>query len=61
MGRRLKVDRPIMVRAQVPTSIWSLVQSQLYSEIEGKIPFGATSQLIEGLLTEWLRNRGVIQ
>lgn len=60
MSRRLKIDRPVEVPFQIPSSIWEKVQYQLYSEIEGKVPFGARSNLITELLTEWLRDRGVI-
>lgn len=60
MTRRFKLDRPRKIEVQVPTSICQKVEEQLYSEIEGKIPFGARSNLVTELLTEWLRDRGVI-
>lgn len=59
MTRRFKIDRPIEIPFQIPSSIWEKVNQQLYSEIEGKIPFGARSNLVTELLTEWLRERGV--
>lgn len=61
MGRRAKVDHHDRVIARVPGSVIQLVRSQLYSEVEGKVPFGAMSKLVENLLTDWLRSRGVIQ
>lgn len=60
MTRRLKIDRPREIPFQIPTSIWSKVEEQLFSEIEGKVPFGARSNLVTELLTEWLRERGVM-
>lgn len=57
MGRPKKVDRPRKVEVQVPDSIYSAVQAELYSEIEGKIPFGALSNLATELFVNWLRHR----
>lgn len=59
MGRRAKTDRPIEVAIQIPASVWEKVRSQLYSEIEQRIPFGAQSALMEDLLVQWLKSRGV--
>lgn len=59
MGRRLKVDRPQQVVIYLPTSVREAVKAQLFSEIEGKVPFGAMNELAVGLFTNWLRERGV--
>jgi hypothetical protein len=60
MTRRKKIDRPKEVAIQVPESILTKVKAELYSEVEGKVPFGAFSGLVEELFTHWLRSRGVI-
>lgn len=59
MGKRKKIDRPRGIPFQIPDSIFSKVQAELYSEVEGKVPFGARSELVSLLLTEWLRARGI--
>lgn len=59
MPRPKKVDRPRAVELQLPDSLWMKVRAELYSEIEGKIPFGAVSALGVQLFTEWLKSRGV--
>lgn len=60
MSRRKKIDRPRALEIQLPDSIYTKVKAELYSEIEGKVPFGAVSALGEQLFTDWLRTRGVI-
>jgi hypothetical protein len=60
MGRRRKIDRPRPLEIQLPESIRSKVDAELYSELEGRIPFGAYSRLSEQLFTEWLEKRGVV-
>lgn len=59
MGRRKKVDRPIPIIFNIPTSVWDKVNAELYSEVEGRVPYSARSALIVELLSEWLRDRGV--
>ena len=61
MTRRKKIDRPRRVEIQLPDSIYCRVRSELFSEIEGKVPFGALSAVAEQLFTEWLRARGVME
>jgi hypothetical protein len=60
MSRRFKIDRTVQFNVRIPSSIYEKVQQQLWSEIEDKVPFGVQSNLITELLTEWLRERGVI-
>lgn len=59
MPRPLKIDRPKRVEVQIPESIFAKTQVELYSELEGKVPFGAVSGLVTELLREWLKSRGV--
>lgn len=59
MPRVKKIDRPVLLRAYLPESIHTKLQIELFSEIEGKVPHGAQTELITGLVTNWLRDRGV--
>lgn len=56
MPRLKKIDKSIRLEVQIPTSILSKVQLELYSDLEGKIPMGKMSDLVGKLLTQWLRN-----
>jgi hypothetical protein len=56
----MKIDRGVQFKFYLPATIHEKVRQQLYSEIEGKVPFGALSALAEELFTEWLRKQGVI-
>lgn len=60
MGRRKKIDRPRRLEVNIADSIYTKVRAELYSEVEGKVPFAAMSQLVEELFTDWLRSRGII-
>ena len=59
MTLRLKLDRPRALEVQLPDSILTKVRAELYSEVDGRVPFGAMSKLAERLFTDWLRARGV--
>jgi hypothetical protein len=59
MPRVKKLDASVRVQVNIPESIWTRVHLELYSEIEGKIPFGKQSELVEELLREWLGKRGI--
>jgi hypothetical protein len=60
MGRRLKIDRPQRLEVHIPTSLYEKVRAELYSDLEGRVPFGAWSNVIAQSLTEWLRERGIV-
>jgi len=59
MPRIKKIDRPKRVEVQLPESVKLKVDMELYSELEGKVPFGKFSELVTELLGDWLRARGV--
>jgi len=59
MPRPRKLDRPRRLEIQIPESIWAKLQAELYSEVEGRVPHGALTELGVGLFTDWLRARGV--
>lgn len=59
MPRPRKIDRPIKFHIAMPESIHGKMMRELYSEIEGRVPYGAVSMLLETLVSDWLQNRGV--
>ena len=60
MPRLKKIDKSIRLEVQIPTSVMSKVQLELYSDLEGKIPMGKMSELVSKLLTQWLKqDRGL--
>lgn len=59
MPRKPFIDRPKRVEVQVPESILSKIQLELFSEIEGRVPHGKMSELVSALMKEWLQSRGV--
>lgn len=59
MGRAKRNDPPTLVRAYLPKSIFDKVEQELYSEIEGRVPYGALTNLFRDLAVGWLRERGV--
>ncbi len=59
MTRLKKIDRPKSLELYLPESLHTKVMQELYSEVEGKIPFGAISALGTQLFSDWLRSRGV--
>lgn len=58
MPRPLKVDRPKRIEVQIPESIHRRLHDELYSELEGKVPHGAVTELFTALVTSWLKQRG---
>ena len=60
MSRSRKLDRPHRMEIQLPESIWVKLNAELYSDLEGRVPHGALSGLVTGLVTDWLKLRGVI-
>ena len=52
MPRPKKVDRPIEKSINIPESLVAQVELHLFSELEGRVPFGAWSELMKKLLKE---------
>ena len=50
MGRAKKTDRPIEKNISLPQSIVVRVELELFSALEGKVPFGAWQKYIGGLI-----------
>jgi len=59
MPRHSKLDRSVHVHLYIPSSIWSKVQLELYSDIEGRVPYGETTTVVTELLKDWLKTRGI--
>jgi hypothetical protein len=56
-GRPTKVDRPLYRKIAIPESINAQIELMLWSELEGRVPFGALSSYIEGLIRADLQKR----
>lgn len=50
MARPRKTDRPIEKNISLPQSIVIRVELELFSELEGRVPFGAWQKYIVGLI-----------
>ena len=59
MTRRKNLDRGRPLEIQLPESIQQKVRAELYSEVEGRVPFGAITELGTRLFREWLQSRGI--
>lgn len=51
-GKIAKVIRPVSKKLSVPEDVVARVDLELWSELEGRVPHGAWSELIERLLRE---------
>lgn len=60
MPRPRKTDRPKRLEVQLPESVYSKLHLELYSDLEGRVPHGSTSELFTALAAEWLKSRGVV-
>lgn len=60
MPRVAKIDRPVLVQFNLPTSIHDKMRLELYSELEDRVPYGALTNLFTELAVEWLKSRGVV-
>ena len=54
MARPKKVIRSIEKSISLPEDIVASVELELYSDLEGRVPFGKWSELVTGLLGDWL-------
>lgn len=58
MPRPANVDRPVEKNISIPESLHTRVELLLFSEIEGRVPHGAWSRLVQGLLRAHLESLG---
>ncbi len=59
MPRPRKAIRPVEKNISLPQDVVVAVELELYSDLEGRVPFGAWSKYIEGLIRADLRQRGL--
>ena len=60
MTRRKKIDKTERIEIRLPGTVFLRLKTELYSEVEGKVPFGAMSELGTLLFSDWLRARGCV-
>lgn len=56
-GQPRKTVRPVKKTIHLPEDIVALVDLELFSEAEGKVPFNAWGKLLSELLLRWLNER----
>ena len=59
MPRPKLIDRPKQFNVQLPESLYAKLRIELHSELEGRVPHGALSELVQTLIRGWLIDRGV--
>jgi len=52
--RTPRIDRPVEKTLSIPSSVIKRVNAQLTDRLSDKLPHGAWSRLVSGLLEEWL-------
>jgi hypothetical protein len=57
MARPKKLIRTVYKNIALPEDLAAKVELELYSEVEGKIPFGAQQEFFSRLLREYFDNR----
>ena len=57
MARPKKTDRPVEKNISLPQSIVVRVELELFSELEGRVPFGAWQRYIVGLIEADMQKR----
>lgn len=61
MPRVKSTIRPIKKGIHLPEDLVAKVDLRLMSELEGKVPFAAWSNLVERLLLTWLQNLEAVE
>lgn len=59
MPRPKLINPNVRLEVMIPERIETKVREQLYSELEGREPYGAMSELATVLFSQWLKTRGV--
>lgn len=61
-GKPAKVIRPVEKKISIPEDVVAQIDVLMWSELEGKVPFGAWSRLVTELLREHLaRQQGALR
>jgi hypothetical protein len=58
-GRKPRLDKSERLEIWLPTSILAKVKLELYSTVEGRVPYRAMSELASELFADWLKARGL--
>lgn len=61
MARPIKTDRPVEKNLSLPSSLVARVDLELFSALEGKVPFGAWQKYVVRLIEEDLAKLQVVQ
>lgn len=60
MSRQKFLDTRVRLEVALPESLKTMMDLELWSDLEGRVPYGKTSELIVQLIREWLNSRGVV-
>ena len=60
MPRPRKAIRPVEKNISLPEDLVARVDLELYSDLEGKVPFGAWQRYVEGLIRADLERRAFV-
>lgn len=56
MPKPKRIVRPRILNLSIPEDLFARLQLHLYSELEGRVPFGAYSKFINQLIQKELQN-----
>lgn len=59
MPKPAKIIRPVAKNISLPEDLVGMVELELYSEVQQRVPQGAWQALLVDLLTGWLKQRGI--
>lgn len=54
MARPKRIIRTVRIEVRIPIDIAARLDMMLYSEVLGRVPFGARSEFVEGLINRAL-------
>lgn len=57
MPRPFKIDRPVQVCLQLPTSVVARMDMHLWSSLEGRVPYGKRNEFLGRLIAEFFEER----
>lgn len=60
MPRPAKAIKPAEKNISLPSDLVAKVDLALWSDLEGRVPFGGWSKLVEALLNRWLAERAAV-
>ena len=60
MPRPARAVKAVEKSISLPRELCTRVDLALYSDLEGRVPFGAWSKVVEALLNKWLTDRAAV-